>query len=206
MFPGIKWIPVPSGESTLFGTSWDVLQQLKQLLLMLMSLWNNQRFKFVDKLASQCVCTQSVRPWSIQFPLGAKPLYLQVLHSSQRVPRLTVGDRVHAGGCYFAFPSSFCFHRTCHCPFQQWCYAWKHLQTFVPVHVQWGRGCLWGTVWSALSEPHKCWARKPLRGPLRKSGNKSWALSIHFRLNYWLWKRKRFEILVSYQTIIADCR
>ena len=191
---------MPSRESPLFSTSWDVLQQLKPLLFILMSLWNNQKFKFVDKLASPCVCAQSVRPWSLQLPLGAEPLYLQVLHSSLRVPDLTVW------GCYFDFPNSFCFHRTYYCPFQQWCYAWKHLQTFVWVQVQWGRGCLWGTVGSALSEPQKCWTRKTVRGLLRKSGNKSWALGVCFRLNHWLSKRKGFEILVNYQTIIADCQ
>lgn len=35
MFPSIEWIPVPSRDSTLFSTSWGVLQQLKPLLFLI---------------------------------------------------------------------------------------------------------------------------------------------------------------------------
>lgn len=64
---------------------------------MSMSLRNNQKFKFMDKLASQCVC--SVCKASIPSGPLREPLYLPVLLSSQRVPCLTVWDRVHTGGC-----------------------------------------------------------------------------------------------------------
>lgn len=75
----------------------------------LLSLWNNQKFKFVDKMASQCVCAQPVRPWSLQLPLGAEPLYLQVPHSSQRVPGLTEWDGDTRRRLLFWFPQFLLF-------------------------------------------------------------------------------------------------
>lgn len=66
MFPYIKWILEPSRERPLFSTSWGVLQQLQPLLFISMSLWNNQKIKFMDKSAFQCVCIQSI--WSVRLP------------------------------------------------------------------------------------------------------------------------------------------
>lgn len=111
MFPYSKWIPVPSRKNILPSISQGILQQLKSFLFILMSLRNDQKFMFMDKLASQCVCAQSVRPWSLQLPLSAE----QVMHFSQCAPRLAMWDRIYAGGCHFDFPNSFYFHRTCHC-------------------------------------------------------------------------------------------
>lgn len=61
IFPYIQWIPVPSRDSILFSTSWGVLQQLKPPLFLFFPM-AVQKFKFVDKLFSQGVCTQPVRP------------------------------------------------------------------------------------------------------------------------------------------------
>lgn len=111
MFPYSKWTPVPSRENTLLSISWGVLQKLKPLLFILMSPGNDQKFMFTDKLASQCVCAQSVRPRSLQLHLSAE----QVVDFSQCAPSLAVWDRIYAGGCYFDFLNSVCYHRTRHC-------------------------------------------------------------------------------------------
>lgn len=118
----------------------------------------------------------------------------------QPVPSLTVGDRMIAGGCFVDTPNSFCSTEdvTAHSRGDA-----LHGNTCKPLCDCGSRETRAAFVGSALSHK-KCWTRRTVKELLRKSGNKSWAFGVCFRLSYWLWKRKTFEICVNYQTIIVD--
>lgn len=160
MFPYTEWIPVPSRQSPLFSRSWGVLQQLKPPLLLIFPVeWSEVQ---ICGAVGFSMCTHSACKDLI--PPAPFPVWLWGAGDCRRLL------------CWHA--QLLLFHRTWHCPFQRGCYPRKHLQTFVQLWVQWGKGCLCGI----SSHPWKCWARK-IEELLRKPGNKSWTFGIRFRLS-----------------------
>lgn len=109
---------MPSRESTLFSTSWGILQQLKPLLFILIVPVEQSKVQVHGQIGfSTCVysvCKALIHPapFGCQTPVSARA-------GLESVSRLTLRGKVHAGGCYFDFPNSFCFHRTWRCLFQQ---------------------------------------------------------------------------------------
>lgn len=158
MFPYIEWIPVLSRPSPLFSKSCSVLQQLKPPLFLIFPVeWSEVQIcgPIGFSMCAQSACKALIPP-------APFPVWLWGTGDCRRLL------------CWH--PQLLLFHRTCHCPFQRGCYPWKHLQTFVQLWVQWGKGSLCGI----SSHPQKCWARKTLEELLRKPGNKSWAFGIRF--------------------------